>query len=188
MVQVEITQQNVKARLDIKDPFMRLKTTDLSMQISSEPLSIQMESPAAEVFIDNYPSNYARGFKNNKDFDRDNARKGMEALQNWAGKIAHEGAMLARIEDHGKPLAALASQAIRGKDSDVNIAYVPSPTIKVVTHDVKTQVQQGKLHIRFNNGTATGQLERGTVGLTMLQYPEVHFRVTNQSNRVNIEA
>lgn len=188
MVQVEITAQNVKAQLDIKDPFMRLKTTEPTIAISSEPLQITMESPAAEVYIDNYPSDSARGIKNNVDFDRDNARKGMAALQAWAGKIAREGAMLAKIEDHGNPLKALAQAALNGKEGDITVAYVPPPTVKVVTHDVKTQVQPAKLQLRLNKGTASGQLEQGTVDLTMLQYPEVYFHVTNQSNRVNIEA
>ena len=179
MFQVSISQQNVKARLDVNDPFLRLQIADPAVQISSEPVKIEINSPAAELAIDSYPSNRSRGIKNNVDFDSDNARKGMQAVYEAIGKIARDGALLGKIENKGNPLKQLAKEAIAEKSVEISIASVDSPTINVTPHEAEIKVQPGRLNISFSQATVKGDLERGTVGVTMLQYPQVDFTFTD---------
>ena len=187
MFQVRVTQQDAKARLNVTDPMLSLKINDPEVQISSQPVQLEIHQPAAELTIDNYPSDYSRGIKNNMDFDRDNARKGMQALYAFIGKIASEGAMLAKIENKGNPLAQLAKQSLEPTPLEINIASVAQPTIKVTPHPADVKVLPGRLNIGLNQGTVDGQLQRGTVDITMLQYPNVSYRYVNSSS-VDIQA
>ena len=179
MFQVNVSQQDIKARLDVSDPFLRLQIADPKVQISSEPVKIEINSPAAELAIDSYPSNRSRGIKNNVDFDRDNAQKGMQTVYEAIGKIARDGALLAKIENKGNPLTQLAKESIMPKDAEISIASVDSPTINVTPHEAEINVRPGKLNISFAQGTVAGDLQRGTVGLTMIQYPKVDFTFTD---------
>ena len=181
MVQLRISQQNVKARLDIQDPFLRLKTTEVKVQISSEPVKLELSQPLGELSIDQYPSNYSRGDRNFMDFDRENARKGMQALQDFIGKIAREGIMLSEIEHKGKPLVQLAKASLPIKMSNLTLAPVASPDIHYTPHEAQVKVEPGQLFIQFVNGIADSELERGSVNLTMLQYPQVHIQVSDSS-------
>lgn len=176
MFQVRVTQTDAKARLDVKDPFLRLKTQDIAVKISGDEAKLEIHSPAAELSIDSYPSNRARGMKNNVDFDRDNAAKGVQAVQAAIAKFAQDGARLAKIEKGGNPLKQLAQEAMTEKPLSISIGYVPDPTVRVVTHEAQIRVTHGALNIRFDGGTVSGQFEQGTVGATMLQYPKVDFR------------
>lgn len=185
MFQVSITQQNAKARLDISDPLLHLKTTDLAVQISSEPAKMEIHSPAAELSIDNYPSDRSRGIKNNVDFDRDNAQKGLQTVYAAIGKIASEGVRLSKIEHKGHPLAQLAKAAMDSKPVEISVGSVAEPTIKVTPHQAEVNVQPGRLNISFSMGRVDGDLQKGTVNLAMLQYPEVNFRFTD--TKVNLK-
>ena len=181
MFQVRVTQTDAKARLDVKDPFLRLKTQDVAVKISGEEPKLEIHSPAAELSIDSYPSNRARGIKNNIDFDRDNAAKGMQAVQAAIAKFAQDGARLAKIENGGNPLKQLAQEAMTERPLSISIGYVPDPTVRVVTHEAQIQVTSGALNIRFDGGTVDGELDKGTVSATMLQYPEVNFQFVGQN-------
>lgn len=176
MFQVRVTQTDAKARLDVKDPFLNLKTEEVAVKLSGSEAKLEIHSPAAELSIDSYPSNKARGMKNNIDFDRDNAAKGMQAIQAAIAKFAQDGARLAKIENGGNPLKQLAKEALNEPPLSISIGYVPDPTVRVVTHEAEIRVTRGPLSIRFDGGTVSGQLEEGTVSATMLQYPDVKFR------------
>ncbi|MCE5286515.1 MAG: DUF6470 family protein [Pelosinus sp.] len=186
MLELKAVQTNAKARMDIKDPFLELKTTDPHVEMSSEPLTMKFHTPAAEVTIDNYPSDYSRGFRNNVDFDREKAQKGMKAIQEYTAKAAREGAIIAKSLGKGNPFIRFAKEAMNSKPVEINIASVAEPSIKVVTHEAEIEVNPGKLNIQAVYGTATGNLERGTVDITMLQYPEVHFRAMDSKVDVGV--
>lgn len=176
MFQVRVSQQNAKARLDVTDPVLNLKIKDPQVQLSSQPLQLEIHQPAAELIIDNYPSTYSRGIKNNVDFDRDNARKGMQTVYAAIGKIASEGARLAKIENKGQPLAQLAKEALAPKEQEITIASVAQPTIKVTPHEAEVKIVPGRLNIHLDQGTVDGNLQRATANITMLAYPQVNFR------------
>ena len=112
------------------------------------------------------------------DFDRENARKGMQALQDFIGKIAREGIMLSEIEHKGNPLAQLAKASLPSKMSDLTLAPVASPNIRYTPREEQVKVEPGQLSIQFVNGIADSELERGSVNLTMLQYPQVHIQAS----------
>ena len=174
--QVRVSQQDIIARLAIRDPLLTLQITDPRVQISSQPLQLEIHQPAAELAIDSYPSNSSRGIKNNQDFDRDNARKGMQTIYSAIAKIASDGVRLSKIENKGHPLAQLARESMNPKPLEITIASVADPTIKVTTHEAEITVQRGQLNIQLNQGTVGGALQRGTVNLNVLQYPQVDFR------------
>ncbi|SEO71193.1 DUF6470 family protein [Propionispora vibrioides] len=181
MLQLKILQQNAMARLDIQDPFLKMRITDVQVRISSEPVKLDISQPPGELSIDQYPSNYSRGDRNFMDFDRENAQKGMRALQDFIGKIAREGIMLNKIEHKGKPLVQLAKEAIKTPISNLGLAPVASPDIRYTPREAKIKVEPGQLSIRFVDGTFDSELERGSVNLTMLQYPQVHVQVSDSS-------
>jgi len=186
MFQVRVTQQDVKARLNVTDPMLYLKINDPEVQISSQPVQLEIHQPAAELAIDNYPSDYSRGIKNNMDFDRDNARKGMQTVYAAIGKIASEGVMLSKIENKGNPLAQLAKQSMDPTPVEINIGSVAEPTIKVTPHPAEVRVIVGRLNIGLDQGTVGGELQRGTVDLTMLQYPQVNYRYVDSNVDIQI--
>ncbi|WP_094603824.1 putative protein YviE [Sporomusa silvacetica DSM 10669] len=185
MFQVRVSQQDVKARLNVTDPMLYLQINDPEVQISSQPLQLEIHQPAAELVIDNYPSDYSRGIKNNMDFDRDNARKGMQTVYAAIGKIASEGVMLSKIENKGNPLAQLAKASMDPTPLEITIASVAEPSIRVTPHEAEIRVVPGRVNIGLNQGTVDGELQRGTVDLTMLQYPNVSYRFVD--SRVDIQ-
>lgn len=185
MLQVQVLQQNALARLDIRDPFLQLKITDPHVEISSQPMTMKFHTPAAEVFIDNYPSDYSRGYRNNVDFDRENAQKGMQALISYIGKAAREGARMAKLEHKGI-LKQLAKEAMQSRPLEISIGSVKEPSIKVVTHDATIEVNPGRVNIEGINGTVSGSLQKGTVDLTMLRYPEVKFRAVDSKVDITV--
>ncbi len=180
MLQVRVEQQNAKARLDVQDPAMKLRTKDLQVKLSAQSATLEISSPAAELMIDSYPSTRSRGIKNNIDFDRDNAAKGMRALQEAIAKFASDGARLAKIENKGNPLKQLAKEAMDETPYSLSIGYVEEPTIRVTPHQAEVRVTRGNLKTDFDYGTVNAELKRGSTDLKMLQYPQVKFSFTDK--------
>lgn len=188
MFQVRVTQQNAMARLDVSDAMLYLHISDPQVEISSQPIQLEIHQPAAELAIDNYPSDYSRGIKDNMDFDRDNARKGMQTIYAAIGKIASEGVMLSKIEKKGHPLAQLAKQSMNPQPVDLTVASVAEPAIKVTPHEAEVRIIPGHVNIGLKQGTGTvhANLQSGTINLTMLQYPQVSYRFIDSN--VDIKA
>lgn len=188
MFQVRVTQQNAMARLDVSDPLLYLHISDPQVEISTQPVQLEIHQPAAELAIDNYPSDYSRGIKNNMDFDRDNARKGMQAIYAAIGKIASEGVMLSKIENKGHPLAQLARQSMNPQPVDLTIVSVAESIIKVTPHEAEIKIIPGHVNIGLKQGTGNvaGDLRKGTINLTMLQYPQVSYRFIDSN--IDIQA
>lgn len=180
MLLVKINQQDAKIRMATTDPLLYLHIADPKVEISSEPLQLEIHQPAAEVIIHNYPSDYSRGIKNFMDFERDNARKAMENAYEAVGKIASDGARLAKIENKGT-LAQLAKEAMNPKTVEINVGSVAEPTIQVTMHEAAIKVIPGRQNIGLKPGSVTGDLRQGSVHVTMVQYPQIHYRVIDSS-------
>lgn len=178
MLQLNVIQQNAKARLDIRDPFVTLRTQDVQVKVSSTPVKLEISSPEGELSIDQYPFWRSLGILHSDDFDREQARKGMQAMYEAIGKAARDGVRLMKIEHKGNIIPSLGAQDSAPKEGELIAKDIEGPRISYTPHDTKVSVTPSDLNIQFVGGNVDISAERGTVDLSMLQYPEVNFKIS----------
>lgn len=164
MITLQIQQTPAKIGMRNQNAKLQLETTRPELIIHSEPAKVEISGGKSTLSIDQTAFRYSYGMKNLTDFSRDNAKAGMEALANWTGKIAEEGARLAQIEKGGNPIAEMAREATTMPLPDLTWARLEKPEIRFESTPLRFDVTPSKLDIQVQfgevrNKTIPGQLD-----------------------------
>lgn len=178
MLQLNLSIQDAKTRLDITDPFLSLKTPDPQINIAAGEAKIEIHQPDAMLEIDQTAFYNACGQKSIRDQEHDNAQKAYGHVLEVIGKMARDGVSLS---DHKTTIPQLAKAAMISQPPAIELASIPQPTIRILPHAAEVQVQQGNLDIHFQQGKVEGNFQPGSVTLQMLQYPDVKAWVSGSN-------
>lgn len=179
MLKLNIAQQPAKLALNIKDPFLNIRTTPPQIQLSTEPAIVEINRTEGKLEIDQYPCRYSIGFKNNFDFAYDFAQEGKQSVLAAVGEIAAEGDRLARIESKENAIANIATESMFSDPADVVWARVESPNIHYQPGKVEFNPIYGKVNLDLERGTVSLELQRGEVKGQISQYQNIRFWTTN---------
>lgn len=163
-----ITQQFAKIGLNIKKPFLSLKTTKPQIELNIQKPEIQIESPKPKIYIDQRQCFSDFNKRSLYEFSHYYAQLAHSDVIEGIGRISAEGDMLAEIK--GVSIPDL-SQAALDTQADFNVTAIPKqrPIIEFETHPVKIELKKGTVDLKLHRGTIENNFDWGKVQPYILQ-------------------
>ena len=169
MPRVEITQIPNKVGMNIKDPKTNISKQDSKVEVSQQPGDMQINEDMVKVNVDNYPARYDLGYKNYKDFSKENAQKGKQAFLSQTAKYARQGDQLMKIENGGKPLISQAKAENKPENKEVTLGWKRGPKFNVKKGNLEINYNPNKPDVNAQKGSVTSELEWGKVSTFLRQ-------------------
>ncbi len=146
---IGLNSQMAQLKLQIKEPFLELKTTHLKVKLEREPARVECD--ATKCWEE-------RGFKTIATFGRGNAHKGREACAQHIREVVTEGDMMAAIESNSIEDCIAYYASLAWDTPEFNIALVPKSRvdIKVIPGELKIDWELGKVRGNLRWGKVSG--------------------------------
>lgn len=178
MITLQIEQTYAKLGMQNQNAKLQLETTRPELMINTEPAKVEISGGKSTLSIDQTALRYSFGLKNVTDFGRDNAKSGMEALANWVGQIAAEGARLAQIEKGGNPIAEMAREKTIKPLIDLTWAPLEKPDIRFELIPLRFDVTPAKLDIQIKLGEVKNETIPGKLDIYLAQKNSITITTT----------
>lgn len=175
MLQLNITTQPIRLDYNIQNAKLNLQTTPAKVQMETTPAMLEIRQPRGELTIDQYPSRYSIGLKNNADLARDNAALGKQSVRNAIARIVEEGNQYARIESKSNAFADIAAASSFSEVPGITLARIEAPDIRYQANPVQFNSIAGKVNSTLQPGTVQGDYQPGSVDIRVTQYPSIKF-------------
>jgi len=175
MLQLNISTQPIRLDYTIKNAKLNLQSTPTKVQRATTPTTLEIRQPHGELTIDQTPTRYSIGLKNNIDFARDNAALGRQSVMKAIARIAQEGNQYARIESKSNALADIAANSGFSEVPGLTLAHVEAPDIHYQAKPVQFNSTVGKLNVTVQPGKVQGDYQPGSVNIRVTQYPSIQF-------------
>jgi hypothetical protein len=133
------------------------------VEIESAPAQLAIESRKPQVSVDRTDYRDAVGARRIVELGSLLHERAVQAATEAIGQIAAEGSRLARIENPGNTIAAVAQQEMPTDEVDLTLRMVPPPRFTVTPGGVEVRVTPGETRIRFPDAPIEFDVRRATV-------------------------
>ncbi|MBO8159041.1 DUF6470 family protein [Thermosyntropha sp.] len=185
-MQLRIEQQFVQIGLNIKEPFLPLKTTlpKINLEIKEPKLNMHISHP--KVYIDQRRCFADVERRSLPDFISYYAQLGREQVLRAIGDIAEEGDSLAAIEK-GVTIEELAEKGF-GEPADFNVTAVPKqpPEITWDVRPVEIEFIPGQVDLELVRGKVENYFEPGKVEVYIAQ--QNYIKIDWVGDKIDIKA
>ena len=183
MLQLRIDQQYAKIGLDIKEPFLNLKTTLPAVELAIKEPQLKMESKRPVIHIDQTKCFADAGRRKPLDFAwycADLARSDVAAA---VDRIVSDGNYLAGIEN-GNSIPELAAASM-DESIDFNVTFIPKqrPDIWFDLYPVNIDLDRGTVDLQLHRGEFDSNLQRGQVNAYLRQ--KNYININWEESRLN---
>jgi hypothetical protein len=144
------------------------------VEIETAPAQLAIESRKPQVSVDRTDYRDAVGARRIVELGNLLHEQAVQAATEAIGQIAAEGSRLARIENPGNTIAAVAQQAMPTDEVDLQLRMVPPPRFDVTPGGVEVKVAPGEIRIRFPDVPIKFDVRRATVTVDMEVPPIVN--------------
>lgn len=110
--------------IETKQANLNMHVTNAKLEQKQKPPLIYIKTEQAMIQIDQYPCFAEEGLKNNFDFIKEYAQKGLQSVTAYTGKIARDGDEMAKIGHDANIMINIAKNSAIDK-KDFNIGYIP---------------------------------------------------------------
>ncbi|HWR41473.1 MAG TPA: DUF6470 family protein [Patescibacteria group bacterium] len=190
MLRINIQQTYGKIAIQTQKAPLDLQSKLVKVQIETTPaVAVSVRKTTGTLSIDQYPSRASYNLKNNTDFTRDFAQRGMDALQESIGENAAEGDQLMRIENStsaAKTVAQMATQALEPTPVEWNYVSFARPEINYELNTTPGDYTPWKSNISYDMGEVTNNTGTTQVRTSMAQYPSIRFWTTGNRTDMRI--
>lgn len=175
MLQININTQPIRLDYNTQNAKLNLQSTPTKVQMETVPARLEISQPRGELTIDQTPSRYSIGIKNNADFARDNAELGRQSVMNAIARIVSEGNQSTRIESKSNAIANIAANSSFSEVPSITLGHIAAPDIQYKANPVQFNATDGKVNFSVQPGTIKGDYEPGSVDIRVAQYPSIQF-------------
>ena len=183
MPTLDITQVSNKIGMNIKDPKTNISKQESKFEVNQQLGDMQINEDMVKVNVDNYPARYDLGYKNYKDFGKENAQKGIQISFSEIAKYARQGDQLMRIENGGNPLVSQAKAENKPENKGVTLGWKRGPDFNVKEGNLEINYNPNKPTVNFQKGSVRSELDWGKVS-TFLRQKE-NFDIEVRGNNIN---
>lgn len=169
MLRLRIEQEFARIGLNIKKPFLPLRTTGPQIELSIKEPELKLHNPRPRVYIDQRRCFADMEKRTLDEFLRYHAQLGREKALQAIGDIAEEGDMLASIEK-GVKLEDIAEKGF-GEAADFNVTAIPKqmPDIVWDVRPVEIEFIPGEVELELRRGRVENLFEPGKVEVYLEQ-------------------
>lgn len=185
-MQLRIEQQFARIGLNIKKPFLPLKTTQPSIELTIKKPELKLHSPLPKVYIDQRRCFADMEKRTLDDFLRYYAQLGREQALKAIGDIAEEGDLLASIEK-GVTIEEISDKGF-GEVADYNVTAIPKqpPDITWDVRPVEAELIRGEVDLQLNRGRVENLFEPGKVTVYIEQ--QNYIKIEWVGERLDLKA
>jgi hypothetical protein len=184
----------------MKFPQLRMESQMGRIRIEQTPARIEMRQPRAhqsieqpkaemnitrtqgKLTIDQTQAWEERNLMSTPRFVEKHAQESRQAIHEGVARRAEQGSQLVKIEQGGNVIAEQARENGSRKIGNFGIKYVPSPfSVKIHYEpgELNIDIQPRKPNIHVETYKPEISFERGTVNITMEQYPQLEISVVD---------
>src|SRR6056297_2496443 len=171
--QIKISQQYAKIEISTQSARQEIKQKQADLHIKQPRGKLMMKHRDVKVKINNYPSRYDLGYKNNFDFIRENAKLTKKTVMTEIAKKARQGDELMKIENKGNALQKVIKEDFTPDEKEIGLKWIRGPKFKVVSPDLKINFKSYDTQINVKINPPQYKFHRGEVNIRMAQYGEV---------------
>ncbi|PYG89114.1 hypothetical protein LY28_00937 [Ruminiclostridium sufflavum DSM 19573] len=175
----EISIQSTPASLNAHTVYAKL-------ELEQKPPLINIKTEQARILIDQYPCFAEEGLKNNVDFIKEQAQKGLQKAISYTGKIARNGDEMAKIGYHANIMINIAKNEAITKH-EFGLGYIPKSRPRISstggTLDLKAEFRNNLGEINGVTGNYTpGKISYNytpaRVDISVVSYGSIDIRYT----------
>jgi hypothetical protein len=187
MLQLNISQRDAQIGLSTKDPLLRLRTTEPQVEISAPAATLEIHQADGVLQIDQTAFHNAVGQKTMAASDRDLVQRAQDHVLQVIRQMVSEGDQLSHIENRGNTIPQMIGQQNAVAPlSDVELVNLPPADIRYTPEAPIITVQPGDFATQLQAGTATGDLQPGTVDVYLRQNSSMKIWLS-RSNAGNVD-
>lgn len=185
-MQLRIEQEFARIGLNIKKPFLPLRTVQPQIELTIKKPELRLHSSPPKVYIDQRQCFADMEKRSLADFISYYAALGREQVLRAIGDMAEEGDMLAAIEK-GMTIEEMAEKGF-GEMADFNVTAVPKqpPDISWDVRPVEVQLVPGEVDLKLNRGRVENLFEPGRVEAYIRQ--QNYLKIEWVGEKVNLKA
>lgn len=171
-INVEINVTRAELKLDTSAPTVQISKSPGGMQITAEPIKINIDNTAARESL-------GYGHKNIDTFAKDEAQKGMKVAYQAVANIVNEGNALCNFE--ATPASIATAKATRTMETIMDFLPKTGPDISWSGNTLSINYQVPELNMDWNT-TPEAKLEfvPGTVEFIVNQRPRLEIEYVGE--------
>jgi len=171
-INVEINVTRAELKLDTSAPTVQISKSPGGMQITAEPIKINIDNTAARESL-------GYGHKNIDTFAKDEAQKGMKVAYQAVANIVNEGNALCNFE--ATPASIATSKATRTMETIMDFLPKTGPDISWSGNTLSINYQVPELNMDWNtNPEAKLEFVPGTVEFIVNQRPKLEIEYVGE--------
>ncbi|MBP1546868.1 MAG: hypothetical protein J6A37_09725 [Oscillospiraceae bacterium] len=171
-INVEINVTRAELKLDTPAPSVKISQSPGVMQITAEPIKVNIDNTAARESL-------GYGHKNIDTFARDEAQKGIKVAYQAIANIVNEGNALGNFE--ATPASIAASKMNRTMETIMEFLPKEGPDISWSGNTLSINYQASQLSMDWNTNTeAKLEFVPGTVEFIVNQRPKVEIEYVGE--------
>ncbi len=171
-INVEINVTRAELKLDTSAPSVKISQSPGVMQITAEPIKVNIDNTAARESL-------GYGHKNIDTFARDEAQKGIKVAYQAIANIVNEGNALGNFE--ATPASIAASKMNRTMETIMEFLPKEGPDISWSGNTLSINYQASQLSMDWNTNTeAKLEFVPGTVEFIVNQRPKVEIEYVGE--------
>lgn len=171
-INVEINVTRAELKLDTPAPTVQISKSPGGMQITAEPIKINIDNTAARESL-------GYGHKNIDTFAKDEAQKGMKVAYQAVANIVNEGNALCNFE--ATPSSIATAKATRTMETIMDFLPKEGPDISWSGNTLSINYQASELNMDWNtNSEAKLEFVPGTVEFIVNQRPKLEIEYVGE--------
>lgn len=163
--------------IETKPASLNMHTTYAKLELKQKPPLINIKTEQAMIQIDQYPCFAEEGLKNNFDFIKEYAQKGLQSVTAYTGKIARNGDQMAKIGHHANIMINIAKNSAIDK-KDFNVGYIPKSRPRISSTGGTVELKAQTINSVGEINGVTGNYIPGKISFNYTP-PNVDIRVVS---------